>query len=217
MTRRFALTLLCGLLLGASTVQAWLGPFDLLGPALPNPGDVIKVIDALTRKDSSTSMDVKVGSTIGHRKLLIARTSVEVALERSSRNWRGPVVVRLNVPSDVSYSIDLAKIQAEHLHLDEQKRQLTVTMPPLTVEDVTPRLPSVTIDNAYKRARFKFIDTGVSRELQNVMLREDYQAKARKAGEDQLPKIREEARAALQEFLQKLLAGPYPGLEVVVE
>jgi hypothetical protein len=217
MTRRCALTLWCGLLISGAAVQARPVPLDLLGPALPNPGDVIKVIDALTRKDSSTSMDVKVGNTIGQGKLLLARTRVDVVLERSSRNWRGRVVVHLKVPSDISYTIDLGKIKAEHLRLEEQQRRLIVTMPALEVEDVTPRLPSLEVDNAFKRARFKIVDTGISRELQNAMLREDYQARARKSGEEQLSKVRDQAREALQEFLQMLLAGPYPGLEVLVE
>src|SRR5690242_10816082 len=190
MTRRMPLVLVLGGLLGpVVAAHAYIGPLDLLVPGLPSPTDVVKLIDLLTQKDSSTSMDVKVGTTTGQGKLLVARTRVNVAMERTSRNWRGPVVVRMTVPSDISYSLDLARSRPEHIRLDAAKRRLIVTMPTPEVEAVTPLLPAVQIDNAFRRARFKLLDRDTSRNLQNVMLREDYQARARTAGVDQLPAI----------------------------
>src|SRR4051794_26935357 len=189
----------------------------LLVPVLPSPTDVVKVIDTLTRKDSDTKVDVKFGKTTGQGKLLVARTRVDVGLERSSRNWRGRVVVGLTVPSDVSYTVDLTKIKPEHVRPDPETGRLLVTMPTPEVEDVTPLLTEVKIDNDYRRARTRWLDKDTSRELQNVMLREDYQAKARKKAEAQLPKVRETGKAALEEFLQKLLGPSFPGMKVVVE
>src|SRR6185369_13122110 len=92
-------------------VAASASPLDLLVSPLPSPTDVIGVLDALTKKHSSTSVDVKVGATVSQGKLLIARTSVDVAMERSSRNWRGRVLVTMTVPTEVSYSINLADIR----------------------------------------------------------------------------------------------------------
>src|SRR5215470_14986547 len=110
MTRRRALLLvLCGLLGLVAPLHAYIGPLDLVVP-LPSPGDVVKVLDYLTQQESSTSMDVKVGNTTHQGKFLVARTRVDVAMERSSRNWRGRVVVQMSVPSDISYSVDLSKI-----------------------------------------------------------------------------------------------------------
>ena len=189
----------------------------LLAPVLPSPTDVVKVIDTLTRKDSDTKTDVKLLKTTGQGKLLVARTRVDVALERSSRNWRGRVVVGLTVPSEVSYTVDLTKIKPEHVRPDPDNGRLVVTMPTPEVEDVTPQLTDVKIDNDFRRARTKWLDKDTSRELQNVMLREDYQARARKKAEAQLPRVREKGRAALEEFLQKLLGPSFPGMKVVVE
>jgi hypothetical protein len=209
------------LLVAALAVFALASPasaqLTLLAPVLPSPTDVVKVIDTLTRKDSDTKVDVKFGKTTGQGKLLIARTRVDVALERSSRNWRGRVVVGLTVPSDVSYTVDLTKIKPEHVRPDPETGRLLVTMPTPEVEDVTPLLPDVKVDNDYRRARFKLMDKDTSRELQNVMLREDYQAKARKKAEAELPRAREKGRGALEEFLQKLLGPSFPGMKVVVE
>jgi hypothetical protein len=218
MPRRTLLTLvLCGLLTPLSAVYACVGPLDLLVPGLPSPTDVVKLFDVLTRKDSTTSMDVKLGRTTGQGKLLVARMRVDVALERSSRNWRGQVVVQMTVPSDISYSVDLAKIRPEHVRLDGEKRQLVVAMPPPEVEDVTPLLDAVRIENTFRRARFKRFDGDTSRHLQNVMLREDYQARARKSAGERLPQVREQGKAALQALLQKLIGGSFPGITVVVE
>src|SRR5205085_12097768 len=120
--------------LGATPAGAVL-PLEVLG--LPSPTDVVKLLDALTKKDSSTSMQVKVGETVSQGKLLVARTRVEVALERSSRNWRGRVRVHMTVPSDISYSVNLAAIRPEHIRVDAGRRLLVVTMPDPQVEDVT--------------------------------------------------------------------------------
>jgi hypothetical protein len=198
-------------------LAAYVGPLDLVMPGLPGPTDVIKVLDLLTKSDSSTSVDVKMGDTTNQGKLLVARTRFDVAMERSSRNWRGRVVVRMSVPSDVSYSVDLASIKPEHIRLDAARRRLHIAMPQPRVEDVTPLLQSIKIDNAFNRARFRRLDTDVSQELQNAMLREDYQAKARQSAEARLPQVREQGKGVLQEFLQKLLGGTFQGIAVVVE
>jgi hypothetical protein len=199
-----------------SAVHA-VGPLDLVVPGLPSPNDVVRLIDSLTRVDSTTSVDVKLGSTVGQGKLLIARTRVDVVMERSSRNWRGQVVVHLTVPSDVSYSVDLSEIRPEHIRLDTKERLLIIAMPTPKVEDVTPVLSGVKTDNKFKRARFKFMDRETSHELQNVMLKEDYLARARKAAEERAGEIRQKGRGVLEAFLRRLLAGPCPGVKVVVE
>jgi hypothetical protein len=190
---------------------------DFLITGIPSPTDVIKVIDALTKKESSTTVDIQRGNTVSQGKLLIARTRVDVVLERSSRNWRGRVLVHMVVPSDVSYSLDLSEIRPEHIRCDPKERLVVVAMPQPHVEDVTPLLASLRTDNTYKRARFRFFDKAVARDLQNTILKEDYQARARKAADSYLPGIRAQGRAALQQLLQKLLGQASPGVRVVVE
>jgi hypothetical protein len=209
----FLLALLCVLAL-PRPASAQIGFTSLL---VPSPSDVVKAIDALTRKDSDTTIDVKFGKTTAHGKLLVASSRVKVALERSSRNWRGRVTVVMTVPSDVTYSVDLTKIKPEHVRPDAANGRLVVIMPTPQVEAVTPLLHEVEVDNSYRKARFKLLDRDTSRELQNVMLREDYQGKARSKAEAHLPQAREEGKAALRSFLQRLLGPSFPGLKVVVE
>src|SRR4051812_31822630 len=147
MTRRtalpFALGVLCLLLLSSSASAQ----FVLLAPLLPSPNDVVRAIDSLTRKDSATTIDVKLGKTTTQGKLLVARTRVDVALERSSRNWRGRVTVAMTVPSDVNYSIDLTQIKPHHVRPDPDNGQLIVVMPTPQVEDITPLLQEIKVDN----------------------------------------------------------------------
>jgi hypothetical protein len=202
------------LLLAVTPVRAII-PVDLLG--LPSPTDVVKLIDTLTRKDSSTTVEVKQGETVSQGKLLVARTRVEVTMERSSRNWRGHVQVHMTVPTDVSYAVNLAAIRPEHVRVDARRRLLSVTMPDPQVEAVTPLLPDLKTEDTFKRARFRRFDADASRELQNVMLKEDYQQRARKEGEARLPEVREQAKAALQELLQTLLRPNCPDIRVQVE
>jgi hypothetical protein len=217
MRRRAAIVFVLSGLAALAVAAPALAQLFLLAPVLPSPADVVRVIDHLTKKESDTSVDVKLGKTTGQGKLLIARTRVDVAMERSSRNWRGRVVVHMTVPSDISYSVDLSSIKPEQIRLDARERRLIVAMPTPQVEDVTPLLTEVKVKNDFNRARFKRLDMDTSRELQNAMLREDYQARARKKGAEELAKIREEGRAALEAFLQRLLQGTYAGIKVVVE
>ena len=104
MTRRIAIGMFAVLALGSleGKLQGWIGPLDLVVPGLPSPTDVVKLIDTLTKKDSTTTVEVKLGNMVGQGKLLVARTRVNVAMERSSRNWRGKVIVQMTVPSDIS-------------------------------------------------------------------------------------------------------------------
>jgi hypothetical protein len=189
-------------------------PLPLL---LPGPTDIVALIDALTKKDSDTSVDVKLKRTFGQGKLLVARARVDVAMERSSRNWRGRVLVRMSVPSEISYAIDLSDIRPDHVRVEADGRRLVIAMPAPKVEDVTPMLDAVRADNTFKAARFRLFDSATSQSLQNAMLTHDYLIRAREVGAQQAAKVREQGRAALQEFLRKLLEGPCPGVEVVVE
>jgi hypothetical protein len=219
MSRRIAVfvAVVFGLHGAAGLLHADLPLSILAVPGLPSPNDVVKVLDALTRKESDTTFDIKVGSTVSQGKLLIARTRLDVVMERTSRNWRGRVHVLVTVPSDVSYSLDLAEIRPEHISTDARLRVILVTMPGPRVENVTPRLSELHTENTFKHGRFRRYDADVARGLQSTMLQQDYQERARKQAESQLPKIREQAREALQEFLEKLLRATCPGLRVVVE
>lgn len=199
---------------------AWQGSHLVANPfvfLLPSAADVVKLIDTLTKNDSSTSVDVKLGRPVRQGKLLVARTRVDVAMERTSKNWRGKVQVQMKVPTEISYAIDLTKIGADRIRLDPTRRALIVTMPLPCVEDVTPLLSSVTHESGYKAARFKCLDKDTSHELQNSMLLHDYQARARAAGEAASATVCEQGREALREFLRTLLQGTAPGIEVIVE
>ncbi len=189
-----------------------IGPIDLLGPT-----DVIALIDHLTRSDSKTTVDVKAGAVAASGKLLVARVRVDVALGRTSRNWRGTVAVDMTVPSEITYAIDLSAIKADHVRIDKEKKLLVIRMPRPHVEAVTPVMEEVKRSDKYKAVRFRLLDSHVLTELQNSMLLHDYQAKARAAAEAQIPSAATLGRPRVEEFLQRLLSKPCPGLTVRVE
>jgi hypothetical protein len=128
-------------------------PLEAFG--LPGPTDVVWLLDSLTRKDSTTRMEVKLGATVGQGKLLVARTRVEVVMERSSRNWRGCVTVHMTVPTAITYSVNLAAIRPEHVRPDAHHGVLVVVMPTPQVEEVTPLLAELKTDNTFGKCRFR--------------------------------------------------------------
>jgi hypothetical protein len=209
-----ATALVMAWMLAGATAWAIL-PTDLLG--LPSPTEVVRVIDTLTRKDSDTDVQVKLGKAVGQGKLLVSQMHVEVVMDRSSRNWRGRVAVHMTVPTDISYSVNLTTIRTEHIRIDPKQRLLIVTMPPPQVEAVTPVLPDLKSENTFKHCRFRRFDADACRDLQNSMLKEDYQDRARKEGESRLPEVRNQARAAVGELLKTLLRTNCPDIQVRVE
>src|SRR5262245_9771991 len=134
----------------------------LVAPVLPSPSDVVKLIDTLTKKDSATGVDVKVGKTVGQGKLVIATTRVEVRLDRSSRNWRVRVMVQMTIPTEVSYTVDLADIRPEHIRCDHVRRVLVVAMPTPRVAGVIPDLAAARTDRTFKGGRFRRLDADVA-------------------------------------------------------
>ena len=185
-------------------------------PGVTSPTYIIKLIDALTRRDKPTLVEATHGATLQEGKLLVARKKMDVRLERSSHNWRGRMVVTLIVPSDITYTVDLRAIRAEHLRLDESKTKVVVTMPTPCVEDVVPMLTEITVDDGFRHARTKLLDRKVALQLQNDMLKKDLLPQTRLIAEC-TPDVREQARQALGELLTKVFAGAGVRLEVVVE
>jgi hypothetical protein len=217
MNRAATTVLLLGACLAAVAPPRAVAQLTLLVPALPSPTDVVKLIDTLTKKDSSTGVDVKLGQTVGQGKLLIATTRMDVHLDRSSRNWRGRVEVRMTIPSEVAYTIDLADIRPEHIRCDHARRVLLVAMPTPRVASVTPDLAAARTERTFKRARFRRLDADVARELQNTILTGDYQARARATAEARLAQIKKSGREPLQAFFEALLSRTLPGTRVIVE
>ncbi|MBY0228099.1 MAG: DUF4230 domain-containing protein [Gemmataceae bacterium] len=199
------------LLAGAATA---IGPAALL---LPGPSDVVSLIDALTTKDGKAGVRIKAGKLAGSGKLLVARLRLDVALDQSSRNWRGTVTVRLTVPSEASYVVDLADLKPEHVRFDEAAKTLRIRMPDPKVEQVSPDLSGVKREDKYTANRWRFLDARTGDKMQNALLRHDYQEKARKVAEASAPSARNEARPRVEAFLKTLLEKARPGLAVSVE
>jgi hypothetical protein len=209
---RLALSLIAVLLVA---VPASALPLELLG--LPGPSDVVAAIDYLTKKDSKTKVDVKAGKVTSAGKLLIGRLRVDVKMERSSKNWRGTVSSTIIVPTEISYAVDLADIKPHHVRIDAEERALIVVMPPPRVEAVTPLLSEVRKDTGYRGVRFRMTDGHTGTELQHAMLLHDYQAKAKKVGEEHAAKVRSDGKERFRELLEALLGRAFRGLSFRVE
>lgn len=201
------------LLVSGATATAL--PLELLG--LPGPTDVLSAIDYLTKKDSKTTVNVKAGKMVSAGKLLVGRLTVDVKLERSTKNWRGKVSSTLVVPSEISYAVDLSELREQHVRVDVEARALIVKMPVPKVEAVTPLLASLKQETGFKGLRWKLTDGHAGTELQHAMLVHDYQAKARELGEKQAAKVREQGRRRFGELLEALLGPAFPGLAFRVE
>ena len=213
MSKRF---LLSGLLLLFACIPAFPSAIPLPLLLVVDPKILLDLVDGLTRRDTETVGSATQGPIVREGKLIVARRKMDVKLERSSYNWRGRVNVVLKVPSEVTYTIDLKSLRAEHLRIDEEANTVVVTMPEPRIEDVVPTLTAVKVDDAFRQARAKFIDKKVAVELQNAMLKKDLLPHARKLAECP-PEVREQAREAFGELLEKVFGAAGVKLDVIVE
>jgi hypothetical protein len=90
-------------------------------------------------------------------------------------------------------------------------------MPTPRVAGVTPDLAAARTERTFKAGRFRRFDADTARELQNVILTEDYQKKARASALAGVEAVKKSGREPLQAFLETLLSQTLPGLRVIVE
>src|SRR5262249_54008815 len=153
----------------------------------------------------------------GQQELHVYKGRVEVTVEGSSANWRGTVSVRLDMPAEVSYAIDLAAIEPKHLRWDKGRKLLKVTLLPPKLAAVSPLLDEMEVTARFGRARTSWTDGGVARDVERRLLKEDYRPAAREAAAEKLSEAKKAGCVVMREFLVKVLQAKDAEIEVLVE
>lgn len=187
--------------------------------SLPRPDVVglVQLLDELTRRPDAPSVNARLRAILPRHKLQVASTDVEVTVRRGERSWRGRVVAVIDVPTTVRYTVDLGGLGSHQLRWDPARRVLRVALPPVQVESVSPSLSEVTVKHRYHGWRLAMIDESTAEDLERAALREDYEPAARQAAEEQLPAVRSQARAEVQDLLQRYFRAALADVVVVVD
>lgn len=183
----------------------------------PDPVSLIELLDELTRRPTAATTTARLRATFPQQKIQVASSKVDVSVRRGERSWRGEVVADLHVPTTVRYTIDLATLEPRHLRWDPVRRVLRVTAPPVQVESVSPQLSQMEVEHQYRGWRMSLLDAGAAANLERAALRDDYEPEARAAAAAQMPAVRSQARAQLQDLLRKCFRAAAQDVTVVVE
>jgi hypothetical protein len=178
--------------------------------------ELVKLVEKTTRSDTPMVVKARLRQTIGEQKLQVSKTNLDVNMEKSTSNWRGSIRVVMDVPCEITWTMDLSQINPSHLRLDAGRRVLYVKAPPIHVESVSPVLEKMEFRSEFGWGRSRYVDVKMVQSLE-ANLRSGCRSEARSRAEKEADSVRKQGQAALQEFLRKVFKGAGVDLEVIVE
>lgn len=203
----------------------WMGSFASLYAEPASSGGVFSYAAEIVRavyvaeKLSTETQEVRLfpQPPIDQTKLVVAKSPITVDVTRTSENWRGMVSVRVTVPCDVSYAVDLSQLRQDDVQWDAKTKLMRLQMPRVEIDTVTPNLKERSTTSTYSGWRFKYYDGSVSSDLEDKLL-DGVQNEARKLAREQVNSvIKSAARDKLQNFVRKMIQPAVPDAQVVVE
>jgi hypothetical protein len=178
--------------------------------------ELVKLVEKTTQHDTPTVVKARLRQTIGEQKLQVSKTNLDVNMDKSTSNWRGSVRVLMDVPCEITWTMDLSQINPSHLRLDAGRRMLHVKAPPIHVESVSPIIEKMEFRSEFGWGRSRYVDVKTVQSLE-AALRSSCRSEARSRAEKEADSVRKQGQAALQEFLRKVFKGAGVDLEVIVE
>lgn len=180
-------------------------------PPIQRP--VVEVLGSESTDVQSRAIRIVRGATTMQMKLQIATKRVDVVgVERSDSNWWGTVKVKVEVPCDVTYTIDLEKLREQDVTWDSSRQRVVVRMPEVKIEAVAPTLGEMRSEVVCTRLRFRAVNQGVTDNLRQSAL-EDVPVRARAVAEEDRGLVETAAREKMRDFLRKMLKDKAPEVE----
>lgn len=181
-----------------------------------SPTEVIAFLEGLTARDR-TKVEARLRKLVPQMQLRVHTARVDVVVRAEQLIWRGITTLKLTLPADVEYVLDLKAMQPADLTWDRASRRLTVRLPAVRVGLIAPCLEEERLERISPLFRPKWFEGGDLTKLERKLRREDWRPKAREVAESRLDDARKAARAQVKELLKKLLLPVGSDIEVVVE
>jgi hypothetical protein len=146
----------------------------------------------------------------------VYKFSGTIHAEGGDTSWLGNNRVKLRVPVDFRYEIDLGQLKAKDLRYDPARNVLEVKLPPVTLAKV---LPDYAGTEVLDKANPAFRSRASWYELKEAILAEQVRPNAESLGQEKLSEAGLVARGVAQELFSRLY-GPvreFKGLVVVVK
>jgi hypothetical protein len=191
-------------------------PTDLAA-ALPYLKLIHDVLDLVTTRENPVVMRSRLNLSESQDDWVIHRIKATVWVERTSRNYLGPIGVRVTVPCYVEYSIDMAGLRHSPMWLDADRRTWTIELSPVRIREPVPILSEMKVETTFGGFRGILLDAEKTRRMQEELLREDFIPAAREAAMQVYPFAQQRAREHVQTLLQRLLREAGSDILVVVQ
>ncbi|MGL4553867.1 MAG: DUF4230 domain-containing protein [Gemmataceae bacterium] len=177
---------------------------------------LIDVLDEVTRRETVESK-AKLRGLLPHLKLRVHSASVDVTVEGEEVIWRGTTTVKLSMPADVEYTLDLDELRAGNLKWDKGRKLLKVKLPDVKVGAVVPRLEDEKVETRSGWARPSWFRGGRAGGLEARLRSEHFRPAAVREAEKRMDDARRSARDQVRDLLRRLWLPHASDIEIVVE
>ncbi|MFL5340659.1 MAG: DUF4230 domain-containing protein [Gemmataceae bacterium] len=184
--------------------------------ALPYVQAIHQVLDTLTTRESPSVVQAKKIAAETPSEWVVYRVTANVWVERHTSNYLGEAGVKISIPCQIEFGLDLAMLTPEHYRFDKARRLLVVDLPPVRLREPAPNLAEMKVESTYKGLRNGLLDGDAVRGLQAAALREDYRAVARDVALTETAAAQRRARDLMQTFLSNLFRDAGADIEVIV-
>lgn len=177
---------------------------------------VLDLLDEITRRESAESR-ARLRGLLPQLKLRVHSASLDVSVERKETIWRGTTTVKLTMPADVEYLVDLDEWRADHVKWDKARRLLKIRLPEVKIGSVVPRFEEEKVETISDWTRPSWYRGGRAATLESKLRQEDYRPAATREAEKRLDDARRSARDQVRDLLRRFWLPHGSDVEIVVE
>jgi hypothetical protein len=171
---------------------------------------------ALAVEKKETVVKIALGVPEASARLEVFKFSGTIDLEGGDTCWLGSNRVKLRVPVDYRYEIDLGQLKPRDVNYDPSRNVLEVKLPPVTMAKVVPDYASLEV---VEKVNPTFRSRASWYELKEWVLSEQVKSHAEELGEQKLSEANLVARSVVHGLFTKLYAPTkqLKGIAIVVK
>lgn len=146
-------------------------------------------------------------------KLEVLKFTGSVYVEGGDSSYFGDNWVKMRIPVEFRYEVDLSQLKREHVQFLQQRNVLKVKLPPVRMARVLPDHEGLEV---LEKINPMFRSRAGWYEMKERVLREELRTSAEAVGRERLSEANLMARTVVHDFLRRICT-PIRNVEIVVE
>ncbi len=170
----------------------------------------------LAAQKTEAVVRVALGSPQLSARLEVFKFTGTIEAEGGDSCWLGDNRIKVRVPVEIRYEIDLGRLRAKDLRYDPNRNVLELTMPRVTLAKVVPDYDAMEV---LEKANPTFRSRASWYELKESVLAQQVRPSAEKLGQEHIAEAQLVGRGVLSELFGKLYAPAqqFKGIAIVVK